>query len=158
MPPVADHGRWWAALLFGLMLMLMLMLMLLLLIASWLLRAVVPVVPAVTLTATETPAPSAAAGQADPPVDRMPALRSSLGDGRADERTLKAEPAASQEDLRNQMEHCKPAQPPLPAERWSKGDLGTLKGRWVLGRDVSMTHSFADGRRERVTIKAGRIS
>jgi hypothetical protein len=48
MPPVADHGRWWAALLFGLMLMLML----LLLIASWLLRAVIPVAPAVTLTAT----------------------------------------------------------------------------------------------------------
>ena len=151
MPPIADLGRWWAALLFGLMLVL------LLLIASWLLRAVVPVAPAVSLTASETPAPSAAAGRADRLVDPMPALRGSLNDARAEERKLQAELAARQEDLRKQMQHCKPAPPPLPAERWSKGDLGTLKGCWVLGRDVPMVHSFADGRRERVTIKAGRI-
>ena len=87
----------------------------------------------------------------------MPALRTSLGDARADERKLKAELAARQDELRKRTEQCKPAEPPLPAERWSKGDLATLKGCWVLGRDVPMTHSFADGRRERVTIKAGRI-
>ena len=87
----------------------------------------------------------------------MPALGTSLDDARADERNLKAELAARQDELRNQTEQCKPAEPSLPAERWSKGDLATLKGCWVLGRDVPMTHSFADGRRERVTIKAGRI-
>jgi hypothetical protein len=147
MPPIADIGRWWAALLFGLMLVL------LLLIAAWLLRAVVPVAPAVTLSATETPAAGRAARMADP----MPTLRISLDDARANERKLKAELAARQDDLRKQMERCKPAEPSLPAEHWSKGDLATLKGCWVLGRDVPMTHSFADGRREQVTIKAGRI-
>ncbi|MEA2853422.1 MAG: hypothetical protein QOE02_3441 [Rhodospirillaceae bacterium] len=147
MPPIADLGRWWAALLFGLMLALLLM------IAAWLLRAVVPIPPTVTLSATETPA----AGRAEWMVDPLPALRTSLDHVRADEWKLEAELAARQEDLRKQTEQCKPAQPSLPAERWSKGDLATLKGCWVLGRDVPMTHSFADGRRERVTIKAGRI-
>jgi len=147
MPPIADLGRWRAALLFGLMLIL------LLLIAAWLLRAVVPVAPALTLSVMETPAAGRAAQMADP----MPTLRTSLDDARANERKLKAELAARQDDLRKQMAQCKPAQPSLPAERWSKGDLATLKGCWVLGRDVPMTHSFADGRRERVTIKAGRI-
>jgi hypothetical protein len=147
MPSIADLVRWWAALLFGLMLVLLLM------IAAWLLRAVVPVPPTVTLSATETPA----AGRAEWMVDPLPALRTSLDHVRADERKLQAELAARQNDLRKQTEQCKPAQPSLPAERWSKGDLATLKGCWVLGRDVPMTHSFADGRRERVTIKAGRI-
>jgi len=147
MPSIADFGRWWAALLFGLMLVL------LLLIAAWLLRAVVPVAPAVNLSAMETPA----ASRADRMADSMPALRTSLDDARADERNLKAELAARQDEVRKQAEQCKSAEPSLPAERWSKGDLGTLKGCWVLGRDVPMTHSFADGRRERVTIKAGRI-
>ncbi|HEV7546809.1 MAG TPA: hypothetical protein VGO42_19790, partial [Reyranella sp.] len=101
----------------------------------------------------ETPA----AGRAEWMVDPLPALRTSLDHVRADERKLEAELAARQDDLRKQTEQCKPAQPSLPAERWSKGDLATLKGCWVLGRDVPMTHSFADGRRERVTIKAGRI-
>jgi hypothetical protein len=151
MPPIADLGRWWAALLFGLLLLL------LLLIASWLLRAVVPVAPAVTLTAIETPALSTAAGSSDPVVDPMPALRTSLNDARADEKKLKGELVARQDDLRKQRERCNPAQPPLPAERWFKGDLATLRGCWVLGRDVPMSHSFADGRRERVIIKAGRI-
>ena len=147
MPPIADLGRWWAALLFGLMLALLLM------ITAWLLRAVVPVAPTVTLSAAETPA----AGRAEWMVDPLPALRTSLDDARANERKLKAELAARQDDLRKQMARCKPVQPSLPAERWSRGDLATLKGCWVLGSDVPMTHSFADGRRERVTIKAGRI-
>ncbi len=85
------------------------MLLLLLLIASWLLRAVVPVAPAVTLTAIDTHALSSVVGPSDPVADPMPALRTTLDDA------------------------------------------------WMLGRDVPMTHSFADGRRERVTIKAGRI-
>src|SRR5260370_5744168 len=101
MPPIADHGRWWAALLFGLMLVL------LLLIAAWLLRAVVPVAPAVTLSATETPA----AGRAERMVDPMPALRTSLDDAHADERTLKAELAARQDDLRTHTKPCKPTEP-----------------------------------------------
>ena len=151
MPPIADLGRWWAAMLFGLMLVL------LLLIATWLLRAAVPVAPAVTLTTMATPALSAAAKPSDTVADPMTALSTSLNDARADERKLKAELAARQDDLRKQMEQCKPAEPPLPAERWSHGDLGRLKGWWVLGRDVPMVHSFADGGRERVTVKAGRI-
>jgi len=147
MPPIADLGRWWAALLFGLMLALLLM------IAAWLLRAVVPVAPAVTLSATETPA----AGRAEWMVDPLPALRTSLDHVRADERKLEAELAARQDDLRKQTEQCKPAQPSLPVERWSKGDLATLKGCWVLGRDVPMLHTFSDGRKEQVTVKAGRV-
>jgi hypothetical protein len=147
MPPIADLGRWWAALLFGLMLVFLLM------IAAWLLRAVVPVPLALTLSVTE----ASAAGRAEWMVDPLPALRTSLDHVRADERKLEAELAARQDDLRKQIEQCKPAQPSLPAERWSKGDLATLKGCWVLGRDVPMTHSFADGRREQVTIRAGRI-
>jgi hypothetical protein len=147
MPSIADLGRWWAALLFGLMLLL------LLLIAAWLLRVVAPVAPAVILSATETPG----AGPADRSADPTPMLRTSLDDARADERKLRAELAARQDDLQKQGAQCKPAEPSLPAQRWSKGDLATLKGCWVLGRDVPMTHSFADGRRERVTIKAGRI-
>ncbi|MGZ3342045.1 MAG: hypothetical protein ACXU9B_19815 [Reyranella sp.] len=147
MPSIADPGRWRVALLFGLMLVLLLM------IAAWLLRTVVPVAPALTLSVTETPA----AGRAEWMIDPLPALRTSLDHVRADERKLEAELAARQDDLRKQTEQCKPAQPSLPAERWSKGDLATLKGCWVLGRDVPMTHSFADGRREPVTIKAGRI-
>ena len=122
MPPITDLGRWRAALLLGLVLIL------LLLIAAWLLRTVVPVAPALTLSVMETPAAGRAARMADP----MPTLRTSLDDARANERKLKAELAARQDDLRKQMERCKPAQPSLPAERWSKGDLATLKGCWVL--------------------------
>src|SRR5712691_9011923 len=113
MPPIADLGRWWAALLFGLMLLF------LLLIAAWLLRAVMPVAPAVILSATETPATRPTDRRTDP----MPALRTSLDSARADERKLKAELAARQDDLRKRTEQCKPAEPPLPAERWSMGDL-----------------------------------
>jgi hypothetical protein len=147
MASMADHGRWWAALLFGLLLVL------LLLIVSWLLRVSVPVAPAVTLSAFETPALAAAAGSPSP----TPAFRASLDDARAHETNLQAELAALQDDLRRKMEQCRPAEAPLPAERWAKGDLGTLKGCWVLGRDVPMLHSFGDGTSERVIVKAGRI-
>jgi len=129
------------------------MLLLLLLIAAWLLRAVPPVAPALILSATEMPAQEPAERRADP----TPMLRRSLDGARADERKLRAWLAARQDELQRQTAQCKPAEPSLPAQRWSRGDLATLKGCWVLGRDVPMTHSFADGRRERVTIKAGRI-
>ena len=148
MLPIADFGRWLAALLFGLMLAL------LLLIAAWLLRAFEPVAPSINLSAVQMPAAFAATvGAADP----VPALKASLDDAREAETKLRAELASRQDDLRKQLEQCKPAEPPLPAERWSKGDLATLKGCWVLGRDVPMLHTFADGRKERVTVKAGRI-
>jgi hypothetical protein len=147
MLPIADFGRWWAAFLFGLMLLL------LLLIAAWLLRIFVPVAPTINLSAAQVPAASAAVGGPDP----VPALKASLDDARNVERRLKAELASRQDDLRKRLEQCKPVEPALPAERWSKGDLGTLKGCWVLGRDVPMVHTFADGSREEVTIKAGRI-
>jgi hypothetical protein len=143
MPPLADHGRWCAVLLFGLMLLL------LLLIASWLLRAFVPVAPAATLSVVQMPALPA---PPDPPD-----LRASLDDAQTDKKKLNSALAALQADLRKKMEQCKPAEPPLPIERWAKGDLGTLQGCWVLGRDVPMVRSWGDGRSERVIVKAGRI-
>ena len=149
MLPTADFGRWWAAFLFGLMLLLLL----LLLIAAWLLRILVPVAPAINLSVSQTLVAAEAVGVPD----SLPALKASLDDARSAERTLRAELASRQDDFRKQVEQCKPAGPALPAERWSKGDLGTLKGCWVLGRDVPMTRTFDDGRKERVTMKAGRI-
>jgi hypothetical protein len=147
MLPIPDFGRWWAALLFGLMLLF------LLLIAAWLLRIFVPVAPTINLAAVQMPPPIAPVGLPD----LMLALKASLDDMRNVEKGLKAELASRQADLQKRLEQCKPSEPPLPAERWSRGDLGTLKGCWVLGRDVPMVHSFADGRKEQVTIKAGRI-
>jgi len=142
-----DFGRWWAALLFGLMLLL------LLLIVAWLLRVLVPVAPAINLSAVQLSAPAPTMGVPDP----VPALKASLDDERNVEKKLKMELASRQDDLRKHLENCKPAGPALPAERWSKGDLGTLKGCWVLGHDVPVTRTFDDGRKERVTMKAGRI-
>jgi len=147
MHPMADFGRWWAALLFGLLLLL------LLLIAAWLLRVFLRVAPTVRLSAVRLGAPAAALGAPDP----IRLLKASLDDARNVEKNLKAELAARQDDLRKRLEQCKPGEPPLPAERWSKGELDSLKGCWVLGRDLPMLHSFADGRKEQVTIKAGRI-
>jgi hypothetical protein len=145
--PIADLGRWGAALLFGLMLLL------LVLVIAWLLRVVMPVVPTISVSTVQMPASTEAVGVSDPTL----ALKASLDDARNIEKRLKAELTSRQNDLRKRLEQCKPAEPPLPAERWSKGDLDTLKGCWVLGRDVPMVHSFADGRKEQVTIKAGRI-
>lgn len=148
MLPIADFGRWLAALLFGLMLAL------LLLIAAWLLRVFAPVAPTINLSAVQMPAALAATVDAPDPV---PALKASLDESREVERKLRAALASSQDDLRKQLEQCKPTEPALPAERWSKGDLTTLKGCWVLGRDVPVTHIFANGRKEQVTMKAGRL-
>ncbi len=148
MLPIADFGRWLAALLFGLMLAL------LLLIAAWLLRVFEPVAPTINLSAIQMPAALASTvGGPDP----VPALKASLDDAREAERKLRVELASRQDDLRKKLDQCKPTEPPLPAERWSKGDLATLKGCWVLGHDVPMTRNFANGRAERVTMKAGRI-
>jgi hypothetical protein len=147
MVSIADFGRWWAALLFGLMLLF------LLLIAAWLLRIFVPVAPAVSLSALETPAVPPAGDAPDP----RPALKASLDEARSVEMKLKAKLASRALDLRKQLEQCRPSGPALPAERRSKGDPGTLKGCWVLGRDVPMLHTLADGGSEPVTITAGRI-
>jgi hypothetical protein len=150
MLPVADSARWWAALLFGVMLAL------LLLIAAWVLRAIEPVATTVNLSAVQA---TAAAAPAIVVADPLPALKVALADARTVERTLRTELVSRQNDLAKKLEGCKAAVPPpaLPAERWSKGDLGTLKGCWVLGRDVPMTLSFPDGRTERGTMKAGRL-
>ena len=116
MLPIPDFGRWWAALLFGLMLLI------LLLIGAWLLRTFVPVAPTVNLGAVQVPPPIAPVGVPDP----MLALKASLDDMLDVEKGLKAELASRQADLRKRLEQCEPSEPGLPAERWSKGDLGTL--------------------------------
>jgi hypothetical protein len=144
MAPTADVGRWWAAFLFGLTLLF------LLLIAAWLLRIVAPVAPTFSLSAVQVPASSAGAGAADP----TPALKASLDEAHGVERKLKAELASRQDELEKKLEQCKPGS---SAERWPKGDLGTLKGCWVLGRDVAMLHTLADGSKEQVTIMADRL-
>jgi hypothetical protein len=68
MLPIPDFGRWWAALLFGLMLLF------LLLIAAWLLRSFVPVAPTINLGAVQMPPPVAPVGVPDP----MLTLKASL--------------------------------------------------------------------------------
>jgi hypothetical protein len=147
MAPIADQGRWWAALLFGLMLLFLLM------IVAWLLRIFVPVAPTVSLS--DLPSPDYARAVSAP--DPMPVLKASLDDARRIEKSLNVELALRRDELKKKLEQCKPGGPSLPAERWSGGDLGTLKGCWVLGRDVPMLHTLADGSKEPVTIKAGRI-
>src|SRR5438067_2073373 len=53
--------------------------------------------------------------------DPVPALRASLDDARNVEQKLQAELASRRDDLRKRQEHCKLTEPPLPAERWSRG-------------------------------------
>jgi hypothetical protein len=127
-----------------------LMLLFLLLIAAWLLRIAEPVAPAVSLSAVQAPASSAAAGAPDP----MLPLKASLDEVRGVAKSLRAELASRQEELDKKLEQCKLG---LPTERWSKGDHGTMNGCWVLGRDVPMLHTLADGSKEQVTITAGRL-
>jgi len=79
-PAGRGWPRWLAALLFGLLLLLTL------LIASWFLRACVPVDPSTNLTTFETPAPPAP----PPPADPTSVLKASLDDAAADEKKLKA--------------------------------------------------------------------
>ncbi len=47
--------------------------------------------------------------------------------------------------------------PPLPAERWDRGDLGTLIGCWELGAEAPGQRRFPDGRVESCRIPAGGI-
>lgn len=97
-------SSWLGALLFGLLLLLAL------LIASWLLRACAPVDPSTNIATLETPAPPAP----PPPPDPTPALKASLDDAQADAKTLKAQLAALEADLKHKVEQCKPVEPPKP--------------------------------------------
>jgi hypothetical protein len=164
--PILTAARGWphwlAALLFGLLLLLAL------LIASWFLRACAPIEPSTNLTTLET----AALPAPPPPTDPTAALKASLDDAAAEEKTLKAELAALQADLKNKVAQCKPVEPPkppppppvakapppppLPADRWAQKDLGILQGCWRLGRDAEGSVGVG-GRSEICAVKAGRI-
>jgi hypothetical protein len=47
--------------------------------------------------------------------------------------------------------------PPLPAERWERGDLGSLTGCWELGNEVSGETRLGGGRVDPCRIPAARI-
>lgn len=157
--------HWWGALLFGLLLVL------LALIASWLLRACAPVDPTLNVAALQSPAPP----PPEPPPDPTPALKASLQDVAADGKTLAAERAKLEAELKGKLAACKPveeppkpkaeakppppppAPAPLPADRWAKKDLSLLQGCWRLGHDTEGTMQRAFGRRELCQVKAGVI-
>jgi hypothetical protein len=161
-PAEREWPRWLAALLLGLLLSLAL------LIASWFLRACAPVDAATNLSMFETPAPPAP----PPPPDPTPALKASLDEAQADEKTLAAELAALTADLKNKMALCKPVEtkpspappppvakappPPLPADRWARRDLGMLQGCWRLGHDTEASIGLG-GRSDMCAVRAGRI-
>jgi hypothetical protein len=104
LPAGLGWSRWLGVLLFGLLLLL------LLLIASWLLRACAPVDPSMTIATHETPAPPAP----PPPPDPTPVLKASLDGAQADEKKLKVQLAALEDQLRHKVEQCKPIAPPKP--------------------------------------------
>lgn len=104
LPARVGWAPWLSALLFGLLLLL------LLLIASWLLRACVPVDPTLNVATLETPAPPAP----DAPPDPTPLLKASLDEARDDDKRLKIELAALQADLKNKLDQCKPVELPKP--------------------------------------------
>jgi hypothetical protein len=161
-PAERGWSRWLAAFLFGLLLMLALLL------ASWFLRACVPVEPSTNLSMLEALAPPAP----PPPPDPTPTLKATLEGVQADERHLKIELAALSADFKNRLAQCKPVEakpppppppvakpappPPLPADRWASKDLGMLQGCWRLGHDTEGSIAM-DGRTARCAIKAGRI-
>jgi hypothetical protein len=147
LPARLGWAHWWGALLAGLQLILVL------LIASWFLRACAPVKASLNLSVLGP----AALPRASSPPDRSAALKASLDEALADEKRLKAEFAALDGEFRKKTESCTQAATPLPAGRWESGDLRVLKGCWLLGRDVRMSHTFVDGRREPIVAKAGRI-
>jgi hypothetical protein len=103
-PAGLGWSRWLGALLFGLLLLLIL------LIASWLLRACAPVDPSMNVATHETPAPPAPPAPPDP----TPVLKASLNDAQTDEKKLRTELAALEDDLRHKVEQCKPIAPPKP--------------------------------------------
>ena len=102
LPARLGWSRWLTGLLFGLMLLL------LLLITSWLLRACAPVDPSLNVATLETPAPPAP----EAPPDPTPVLKASLDDVQADEKKLKLQLAALEQDLKGKEEMCKPPEPP----------------------------------------------
>ncbi|MBN9091178.1 MAG: hypothetical protein J0J01_30035 [Reyranella sp.] len=103
-PGAFRWSRWWGALLWGLLFLI------LLLIASWLLRACAPVDPSLNVATHETPAPP----PPEAPPDPTPALKASLDEAQTDEKKLKAELAALQDDLKHKVDLCKPLEPPKP--------------------------------------------
>src|SRR5689334_19346734 len=132
-----GRTRWLAAFLMGLLLILAL------LIASWFLRACVPVEPSANVSLRQAEAPPAP----EPPPDPTPLLKASLDDAEAAAGKLQAELAALEADIRKKIAVCKPieppkpseppkieppkppvvqAPPPLPADRWVAKDLGML--------------------------------
>ena len=104
LPARVGWSRWLSALLFGLLLLL------LLLIASWLLRACIPVDPTLNVATFETPAPPAP----EAPPDPTPLLKASLDEAQDDDKRLKAEFAALQADLKTKLDQCKPIELPKP--------------------------------------------
>ena len=106
LPARLGWSRWLSGLLFGLMLLL------LLLITSWLLRACSPVDPSLTVATLETPTPP----PPEAPPDPTPVLKASLDDAQADEKKLKVELAALEQDLKGKEEMCKPPEPPKVAQ------------------------------------------
>ena len=147
MPARLGWAHWWGALLLGLQLLLVLM------IASWFLRTCAPVEASVSVSAQQATALPRASGPPDPTA----ALKVSLDQALADEKRLKAEFAELDVAFRTKAETCAQPATPLPAAGWEGGDLRVLKGCWLLGRDVRMAHTFADGRKEPIVAKAGRI-
>src|SRR5471030_3227083 len=105
LPARLGWSRWLSGLLFGLMLLL------LLLITSWLLRACAPVDPSLNVATLETPAPPAP----EAPPDPTPVLKASLDDVQADEKKLRIQLAALEQDLKGKEEMCKPPEPPKVA-------------------------------------------
>ena len=93
---------WLRALMFGLLLLLLLLL------ASWLLRACMPVPPDLNIATLETPAPPAP----EAPPDPTPLLKAAYDDAQADEKKLRAVLAALETDLKEKVEACKPVEPP----------------------------------------------
>ena len=142
---VSRQSAWTGTLLAGVLLVL------LTLMASWLLRACAPVAPAVKVSTLESAVVAPRAPSTPTPADM---LKASLVSAEAEGKTLSAQLAALQEDVRRKAEQCAPA---LSAERWNKKDLGLLKGCWQLGRDAPIAHHFANGPTERATAKAGQI-
>jgi hypothetical protein len=163
-----GRPHWLAAFLMGLLLILAL------LIASWFLRACMPVEPSGKLSMVQAEAPPAPEAPPDPAPLLKAAFESAAGDGKA----LAAELAALEADIRKKVALCKPPEapkpveppkpppvakapppappPPLPADRWAQKDLGMLQGCWRLGRDTEGSIGLA-GRSERCAIRAGRI-
>ena len=154
--PVRAWTHWLAGLLMGILLLAVILL------ASWFLRACVPVDPALTVSLHQEAAPPAP----PPPADPTPALKVALEDAQAAQARLSAALAALSGEVKDRLSRCPPAQTkappppappaPLPADRWARKDLGMLEGCWRLGRDTEGSIGVGGGS-ERCGVKAGRI-